>query len=129
MYAFLTILSGNQSGTNFPLDPDRETLLGRGSDCHISVPDPMCSRVHAIVHYEDERWVIRDAKSRNGTTVNGQKVEEASLDTGHVVGIGSVEFELHLSEEPATADADDLSLKQTIVQDMPIALQQSNQEK
>ncbi len=128
MYAFLTILSGNQSGTNFPLDPDRETLLGRGSDCHISVPDPMCSRVHAIVHYEDERWVIRDAKSRNGTTVNGQKVEEASLDTGHVVGIGSVEFELHLSEEPATADADDLSLKQTIVQDMPIALQQSNQE-
>ena len=128
MYAFLTILSGKQSGTNFPLDPSRETLLGRGSDCHISVPDPMCSRVHAKVAYEEERWIVRDDDSRNGTTVNGQKVMEASLDTGHVLGIGSVEFEFHLSDEPATADTDDVNLKQTIVQDMPIAVQQSNQE-
>jgi len=128
VYAFLTILSGKQSGTNFPLDPSRETLLGRGSDCHISVPDPMCSRVHAKVLYEEERWIVRDDDSRNGTTVNGQKVMEASLDTGHVLGIGSVEFEFHLSDEPATADADDVNLKQTIVQDMPIAVQQSNQE-
>ena len=128
MYAFLTILSGNLSGTNFPLDPSREILLGRGSDCHISVPDPMCSRVHAIMQYIDEQWVVRDDDSRNGTTVNGQKVKEATLDTGHVLGIGSVEFEFHLSDQPATADADDDCLKQTIVQDMPIALQQSNQE-
>ena len=59
MYAYLTILTGNRIGTNFPLDPSRDTLLGRGSDCHISVPDQMCSRVHAIVRYEDESWVIR----------------------------------------------------------------------
>ncbi|MCH7751630.1 MAG: sigma 54-interacting transcriptional regulator [Planctomycetes bacterium] len=129
MYAYLTILTGNRIGTNFPLDPSRNTLLGRGSDCHISVPDPMCSRVHAIVRYEDESWVIRDQKSRNGTLVNGQKVGEATLDDGHVVRIGSNEFELHLSDEPPTADTDDgVSLTQTIVQDMPIAVQQSNQE-
>ena len=88
----------------------------------------MCSRVHAILRFEDDRWVIHDHGSRNGTTVNGQKVEEAALDDGHVVGIGSVEFEFHLSEEPVTTDTDDLSMKQTIVQDMPIAVQQSNQE-
>ncbi|MCH8840118.1 MAG: sigma 54-interacting transcriptional regulator [Planctomycetes bacterium] len=129
MYAYLTILTGNRIGTNFPLDPSRDTLLGRGSDCHISVPDPMCSRVHAIVRYEDESWVIRDQKSRNGTLVNSQKVGEATLDDGHVVRIGSSEFELHLSDEPPTADTDDgASLSQTIVQDMPIAVQQSNQE-
>ncbi len=129
MYAYLTILTGNRIGTNFPLDPSRDTLLGRGSDCHISVPDPMCSRVHAIVRYEDESWVIRDQKSRNGTLVNGQKVGEATLDDGHVVRIGSNEFELHLSDEPPTADTDDgVSVTQTIVQDMPIAVQQSNQE-
>jgi Nif-specific regulatory protein len=129
VYAYLTILTGNRIGTNFPLDPSRDTLLGRGSDCHISVPDPMCSRVHAIVRYEDESWVIRDQKSRNGTLVNGQKVGEATLDDGHVVRIGSNEFELHLSDEPPTADTDDgVSVTQTIVQDMPIAVQQSNQE-
>lgn len=128
MYAYLTILSGSQSGTNFPLDPSRETLLGRGTDCHITVPDPMCSRVHAIVSCEEERWTIRDDESRNGTMVNGQKVEQATVGDGHVIRIGSSEFELHLSDEPATADTDDVTLTQTIVQDMPIAVQQSNQE-
>ena len=128
MYAYLTILSGSGSGTNFPLDPSRETLLGRGTDCHITVPDPMCSRVHAIIWFEEDRWLIRDDDSRNGTLVNGQKVEQATLDDGHLVRIGSNEFELHLSDEPATSDTDDLTLTQTIVQDMPIAVQQSNQE-
>ena len=128
MYAYLTILTGNRSGTNFTLDPRRETLLGRGTDCHISVPDPMCSRVHAILSFEDEHWVVRDDNSRNGTLVNGQKVEQATLDDGHIIRIGSHEFELHLSEEPATSDTDDITLTQTIVQDMPIAVRQSNQE-
>lgn len=128
VYAYLTILSGNRVGTNFPLDPSRDTLLGRGTDCHISVPDPMCSRVHAIVSYEDDRWVVRDQESRNGTLVNGQKIVEATLDDGHTLQIGSNEFELHLSEEPATAEGDDPTLTQTIVQDMPIAVQQTNQE-
>jgi Nif-specific regulatory protein len=128
VYAYLTILSGNRAGTNFPLDPGRDTLLGRGTDCHISVPDPMCSRVHAVIRYEDGQWVVRDEQSRNGTQVNGQKVTEAALDDGHMLRIGSHEFELHLSEEPATAEGDDPTLTQTIVQDMPIAVQQTNQE-
>ncbi|MCA9232200.1 MAG: sigma 54-interacting transcriptional regulator [Planctomycetales bacterium] len=129
VYAYLTILTGNRSGTNYTLDPSRETHLGRGSDCHLSVPDPMCSRVHAIVRFEDDRWIIRDEGSRNGTAVNGQKIaEEAALDDGHLVRIGSSEFEFHLTEEPATADTDDLSLTQTIVQDFPVAVQQTNEE-
>lgn len=128
VYAYLTILSGNRSGTNFPLDPSRETLLGRGTDCHISVPDPMCSRVHAIIAYEDDCWTIRDDKSRNGTKVNGQKVEQATIGDGHLIRIGSCEFEFHLTEEPVTSDTGDLDLTQTIVQDMPIAVRQTNQE-
>ena len=128
MYAYLTILTGNRSGTNFALDPSREAHLGRGSDCHVSVPDTMCSRIHAILCFEGEHWVIRDDGSRNGTSVNGQKIGEAALDDGHVIRIGSSEFEFHFSDEPPTADTDDLSLTQTIVQDFPVAVQQSNEE-
>jgi two-component system response regulator HydG len=130
LYAYLTIKTGNRAGTNFTLDPSRDTLLGRGTDCHITVPDPMCSRVHAIISYEpDSGWVVRDQQSRNGTLVNGQKIDqEATLGDGHQVQIGSYAFDFHLSEEPATAETDDLSLTQTIVQDKPIAVQQTNQE-
>jgi Nif-specific regulatory protein len=128
VYAYLTILTGRRSGTNFPLDASRETLIGRGTDCHITLPDPLCSRVHAILTCHEGRWTIRDHDSRNGTMVNAQKIDEATLADGHRVKLGSHEFEFRLSEEPATAQADDATLTQTIVQDMPIAVRQSNEE-
>ncbi|MDC0935375.1 sigma 54-interacting transcriptional regulator [Pirellulales bacterium] len=124
----MTLLSGKRSGTNFPLQPGCDTLLGRGTDCHITLPDPLCSRVHAILTGDEEHWVLRDQGSRNGTTVNGQTIREATLDDGHVISLGSNEFEFHLSEDPATAESDDPSQTQTIVQDLPIAVQQSNEE-
>ncbi len=62
LYAYLTILTGNRAGTNFPLDARRKTLIGRGTDCHISLPDPLCSRVHATLTCTPDGWVIRDAE-------------------------------------------------------------------
>lgn len=128
LYAYLTILTGNRSGTNFPLDPARENVIGRGTDCHISIPDPISSREHAIVVRREDAWFIRDAKSRNGTSVNGQKIDEARLADGNTIRIGMTEFEFHETEEPPTAKGDDPQVMQTIVQDMPIAVQQSHEE-
>lgn len=127
-YAYLTILTGNRAGTNFPLDPARENVIGRGTDCHISIPDPISSREHAVIVQREEVWTIRDAGSRNGTNVNGQKIDEATLVDGNTIRIGGTEFEFHESEEPPTAKGDDPQVMQTIVQDLPIAVQQSHEE-
>ena len=108
--------------------PRRKTLIGRGTDCHISLPDPLCSRVHATLTCTPDGWVIRDAESRNGTLVNGQKIDEATVVDGNTIRVGSHEFEFHESEEPPTAKGDDPQLMQTIVQDMPIAVQESHEE-
>ncbi len=91
-------------GTRFPLAPRGDTLLGRGGACQVALPDPICSRVHARIVAEEERWVVADNKSRNGTYVNGQKVGKATLGDGHVIRIGTTELEFHESEEPATAE-------------------------
>ena len=91
-------------GTRFPLAPRGETLLGRGGACQVALPDPICSRVHARIYSDEERWAVADNKSRNGTYVNGQKVSEATLDDGHVIRIGTTELEFHESEEPPTAE-------------------------
>ena len=128
VYAYLTILTGSRAGTNFPLDARRTTLIGRGTDCHISLADPLCSRVHAMLSATPDGWVIRDDNSRNGTMVNGQKVDEATVMDGHTIRVGSTEFEFHESEEPPTAQGDDPQVMQTIVQDFPIAVQQSHEE-
>jgi Nif-specific regulatory protein len=128
VYAYLTMLSGNRAGTNFPLDARRKTLIGRGTDCHISLPDPLCSRVHATLTATPDGWVIEDADSRNGTLVNGQKIDEATVVDGHKIRVGSSEFEFHESEEPPTAKGDDPHLMQTIVHDQPIAVQETHEE-
>jgi two-component system response regulator HydG len=91
-------------GTRFPLAPRGDTLLGRGGACQVALPDPICSRVHARIVADEERWVVADNKSRNGTYVNGQKVSEATLGDGHVIRIGTTELEFHESEEPPTAE-------------------------
>jgi two-component system response regulator HydG len=128
LYAYLTLLTGNRAGTNFPLDTSRETSIGRGTDCHISLPDPLCSRVHAVLSRRDGGWTIRDAGSRNGTSVNGQKIDEATIVDGNTLRVGSAEFQFHESEEPPTAKGDDPQVMQTIVQDLPIAVQQSHED-
>jgi two-component system, NtrC family, response regulator HydG len=128
LYAYLTLLTGNRAGTNFPLDASRETSIGRGTDCHISIPDPLSSRVHAVLTRQENGWTIRDSGSRNGTSVNGQKIDEATVVDGNTFRVGSTEFEFHESEEPPTAKGDDPQIMQTIVQDMPIAVQQSHED-
>ena len=128
VYAYLTMLTGNRAGTNFPLDARRKTLIGRGTDCHITLPDPLCSRVHATLTATMDGWVIQDADSRNGTLVNGQKIDEATVVDGHKIRVGAHEFEFHESEEPPTAKGDDPHSMQTIVHDQPIAVQETHEE-
>ncbi len=127
-YAYLTLLNGEWAGRNYPLDASDQARIGRGADCTITVNDPLCSRVHAVLSREDDRWIIRDAESRNGTLVNGQKVREASVGDGHTIRIGSTEFTFQTSAQPATS-TDGLGQTLTIVQDAPVVKPGSTNER
>lgn len=120
LYAYFTVLNGEQAGENLALNSIGENLVGRGADCHVMLQDRICSRIHARVVFDQESWNIRDAGSRNGTFVNGQKAHEATLGEGNTVKIGSTELEFHQSDEPLTADDESSSLTQTIVQNVEI---------
>ncbi len=102
MHAFLTITAGQQAGASLPLDPAKKTRIGRGAECTLMLSDTLCSRVHAIISCDQQVWRVRDAESRNGTFVNGQKVEQATLGDGHRLRVGSTEFVFHESEQPPT---------------------------
>lgn len=118
-HAYLTMVTGQHAGKNFTLDPASETRIGRGPDCSITLVDPLASRVHATIARDAGHWVVRDASSRNGTQVNGQKIFEAALGDGHSIRIGRTEFVFRLSQEPITT-TDEEGLTQTIVQDAPV---------
>jgi two-component system response regulator HydG len=119
-YAYLTMTLGPKLGTRYALVRGVENHIGRGTECTVMLNDPLCSRVHAVMRCDGHHWLIRDLESRNGTFVNGQRIDEAVLDNGHSVRIGSAEFAFELSDEPLTVYDPAEGVKQTLVSDRPI---------
>ena len=122
VYFYLTMTVGHRAGTNYLLDGEADNRIGRGTECMVMLTDPLCSRVHAIVRRQNGAWRVFDAGSRNGTFVNGQKIDEAVLGEGHYLRLGSTEFAFHESEQtPAISPVSDLNVTQTVVKDALVA--------
>jgi FHA domain len=72
--------------------------LGRAPDNDVVVPDVSISRFHAFVKDGGGRWLMQDAGSTNGTTVNGNTVPRQGhgpaieLTSGDDVRLGSVDL-------------------------------------
>jgi hypothetical protein len=82
-------------GTAFPLLPI--TTFGRAPTNTIQLPDSFSSGRHALLTLRTGRWWLEDAGSRNGTTLNGQLLEEPTvISAGDVIGVGRVEFKVEL---------------------------------
>jgi hypothetical protein len=54
----------------------------------LALADPRISSRHARLSWVQGRWLIEDRSSRNGTYVNGLKVERAALADGDVIEVG-----------------------------------------
>ncbi|MEO7329337.1 MAG: FHA domain-containing protein [Minicystis sp.] len=73
--------------------PMGQFLIGRTSDCQLSLDDPLVSRRHAVLTVQTEGVFIEDLGSRNGVLLNGGRVEgRARVGDGDVVRIGSQEL-------------------------------------
>src|SRR5262249_22166072 len=108
--------AGPRVGTQFLLSEGKQNRIGRGLDCDVILIHPLSSRVHAIIVCEDGDWWVRDAGSRNGTYVNGQKIDEARLIDGAALKVGSTEFDFRQSLSKPS-DTSRLDHTQTIIRD------------
>lgn len=104
---FSTKLQGVQTfwlryrGTRFPIRRG-EYVLGRSPYCSIVVSNALASRQHCAVRLTSDGLVIADLNSRNGTQVNGQRLEgECVVTNGDVVRIGSDTIEVLMADSPA----------------------------
>ena len=62
--------------------------IGRQEDNQLVLRDNRASRHHARIVFEAGQYWVEDLNSRNGVTVNGEKVGRAALVDGAVVGFG-----------------------------------------
>lgn len=68
--------------------------IGRSRSNGIVLDDMLVSRRHVIITAEDDGLLLRDLGSRNGTFVNGRRIEQAQLEEGDRIGIGASTFEI-----------------------------------
>ncbi len=111
-YIIVKHLSGTKTNQidKFAVDDQfKELTLGRGTDqtiCYDPDKDDLVSRQHARISREegrDDRFLITDQKSYNGTYRNKQRVSgTASIVPGDVIQLGPAgpEFEFDLQPRP-----------------------------
>ena len=67
--------------------------IGRDGACDLLIEDTSVSRWHARLVREDDRWLLADTGSTNGTRVNGWRVRQPVLvQPGDYVSFGSAVF-------------------------------------
>lgn len=78
---------GELAGQQWAVDSD-PFIIGRGSDCHIVLPERQVSRHHVKITQENGQYLIHDLNSKNGTHLNGVQVTStAALSDGDEIQI------------------------------------------
>ena len=78
----VTVLVHHRGGVQaVHLRPGQEVVIGRAPPSGLAIRDPLLSREHARVRFEENEVWVEDLKSKNGTRVDGQPITRHLLTT------------------------------------------------
>ena len=84
----LTVVDGADIGLKLDIGFDRVNI-GRRESNEFPLSDLNTSRLHAYIAYEDKAHVLYDAKSLNGTYINGHRITRKTLNNGDRIKLGN----------------------------------------
>ena len=71
---------------------DKAIAIGRSPEADLVLLDDKVSRLHCGIRYWDGEYILKDLHSKNGTYVNGRRVELCKLNPGDQIRVGSCVF-------------------------------------
>jgi pSer/pThr/pTyr-binding forkhead associated (FHA) protein len=93
----LKVLEGAKPGAKVAIKKN-EFLIGRSQECHLCAASSAISRKHCAIYRNDNRVSVKDLGSRNGTLVNGVKIDgETELVSGDEISVGPLKFMVTMS--------------------------------
>lgn len=91
MSQFVLVCQRPEGGeARFELHPGGSYRIGSRQDNDIVVDQKDVSRHHAVLRVHDTSFHLTDLKSKNGTFVNGTRIESTSFQCGDLVNLSSV---------------------------------------
>ncbi|WP_162487147.1 MULTISPECIES: FHA domain-containing protein [unclassified Variovorax] len=81
--------------------PAGELRIGRWEGNEVVLPSRKVSRIHALLSCRDGAAAIKDARSTNGTFVNGERIDALSVLDGDRLQLGDVELLFCRMDDPA----------------------------
>ncbi len=88
----------------FTIEEGQRVVIGRSDRADVQVEGEGVSRTHCVLACKEGRIRIHDLGSHNGTWVNGERIEEGTLEPGDTLRLGLLELEFQ-AETDAMAPA------------------------
>jgi hypothetical protein len=95
LVGWLVTFTWDKNGKDFKIYEGRNIISGK-SDTDIFIDDPAVSSPHCLILYRNEEFKIKDELSTNGTLLNGEMIELASLKDGDVLTLGTTELKFRV---------------------------------
>jgi transcriptional regulator with GAF, ATPase, and Fis domain len=93
---YVEILTGERQG-HFLEVAGNSFFIGRDLVCDLRIDDGRTSRKHCEIFLHQAAWRLKDLGSSNGTTLNGQKIDDVQLQDGAEIGVGSAKLIFRIS--------------------------------
>lgn len=92
----------NEDGTSTPRGlVGQHTVIGRSPNVPLMLDHDTVSRRHAEIFTDPfGRWWLRDLNSTNGSSVNGERIDERVLQHGDRIGIGDLRMRFKVGLSP-----------------------------
>ncbi len=98
----LAVTQGKWAGLRQLITNKGKILIGRDAACDLAIEDPLLSRQHCLLECNGEEFKLVDLKSRNGTYVNGQRIQEKLVTQSDEIRLGH--HILHLQAAPTSPE-------------------------
>jgi pSer/pThr/pTyr-binding forkhead associated (FHA) protein len=94
--ASIVILKGHAEGMEYPIKITY-AVIGRSRNAAVPLKDPLASRKHAAIIFNEDAFILKDLDSTNGTYMRGAYIRQRKLSHGDKFRIGKtvLQFILH----------------------------------
>ncbi len=84
---YLYVIKGPRSGYKYKVTKPR-VIVGRGSQADLIIPDLEVSRQHFSLEISENKTILRDLNSTNGTYIDGERVSSVKIEDRTEIQIG-----------------------------------------